>query len=225
MRTTDAAPAHGHQHVGPEHCARLTLATSTPDLRGENDAGTATAVRGESPAPSEAATAGTDDRERHELAPLYAVATDGEVAVLDDLRRRAAAPHAHRPTGLGPRRAVPTVRSIQDATCELFGVTREQLLSRSRTANVTWPRHVAMYLARELTHNSLTMLGREFGRRDHTTVLHGCRRTAARIQRDPPAHAAIAHLTAAIAFGRPAPALPHGDRSASQHPLKDRREV
>jgi chromosomal replication initiator protein len=57
----------------------------------------------------------------------------------------------------------------------------EELLSSTRTARIAWPRQVAMYLARELTGESLPAIGRQFGGRDHTTVLHAWRRT-------PPAH-------------------------------------
>ena len=59
----------------------------------------------------------------------------------------------------------------------------EELLSTARTARIAWPRQVAMYLARELTGESLPAIGRHFGGRDHTTVLHAWRRTGARIAR------------------------------------------
>ena len=81
---------------------------------------------------------------------------------------------------LKPARAH-TVREIQEQTCEAFGVSLEQLLSSSRAAPVTWPRQVAMYLARELTDQTLPAIGRAFGGRNHTTVMHACRRTAERI--------------------------------------------
>jgi chromosomal replication initiator protein len=65
-----------------------------------------------------------------------------------------------------------TLAEIQAQACEHFGITAEQLLSSSRASRVAWPRHVAMYLARELTAESLPTIGRHFGGRDHTTVLH-----------------------------------------------------
>ena len=66
---------------------------------------------------------------------------------------------------------------IQAAACQHFGLSAEELLSPSRTARIAWPRQVAMYLARELTDESLPAIGRHFGGRDHTTVLHALRRT------------------------------------------------
>ncbi len=48
-------------------------------------------------------------------------------------------------------------------------------------SRIAWPRQVAMYLTRELTDESLPAIGRQFGGRDHTTVLHACRRASARI--------------------------------------------
>ena len=91
----------------------------------------------------------------------------------------------------------PRVRSladIQSAACEQFGITLEELLSSSRAARVTWPRQVAMYLARELTSESLPAIGRHFGGRDHTTVLHACRRTNERISSDAASRTAVHNL-------------------------------
>jgi chromosomal replication initiator protein len=76
-------------------------------------------------------------------------------------------------------RAKPRVRTVEDvqaAACDAFGITLEELVSTSRSARVTWPRQVAMYLARELTDQSLPAIGRAFGNRDHTTVMHAVRK-------------------------------------------------
>jgi chromosomal replication initiator protein len=88
-----------------------------------------------------------------------------------------------------------SVREIQEQTCEAFGVSIEQLLSSSRAAPVTWPRQVAMYLARELTDQTLPAIGRAFGGRNHTTVMHACRRTAQRIAEDAAAYETVRRLT------------------------------
>jgi len=80
-----------------------------------------------------------------------------------------------------------SVDMIQSATCELFGLTREELLSESRSQRVTWPRQLAMYLAREHTKESLPAIGAAFGGRNHTTVMHACKRTAERVATDPEA--------------------------------------
>jgi chromosomal replication initiator protein len=95
---------------------------------------------------------------------------------------------------LKPARAH-TVREIQQQTADAFGVSIEQLLSSSRAAPVTWPRQVAMYLARELTDQTLPAIGRAFGGRNHTTVMHACRRTAERIAQDPEALETVRKLT------------------------------
>jgi chromosomal replication initiator protein len=88
-----------------------------------------------------------------------------------------------------------TVREIQEGICEAFGISLEQLLSPSRAGAVAWPRQVAMYLARELTDQTLPAIGRAFGGRNHTTVLHACRRTAERIAADPDAYDTVRRLT------------------------------
>jgi chromosomal replication initiator protein len=88
-----------------------------------------------------------------------------------------------------------TLREIQERTCEAFGVTLEELLSSSRAQPLAWPRQVAMYLARELTDATLPAIGRAFGGRNHTTVLHAYRRTAERIATDQDAYETVRRLT------------------------------
>jgi chromosomal replication initiator protein len=95
----------------------------------------------------------------------------------------------------------PSVRSISEiktAACEQFGLSPEELLSSARTARVAWPRQVAMYLSRELTQESLPAIGREFGGRDHTTVLHAWRRTSERISSNPASRAVVDELRARL---------------------------
>jgi chromosomal replication initiator protein len=87
-----------------------------------------------------------------------------------------------------------TVIEIQRATCAQFGLSSEELLSSARTARITWPRQVAMYLARELTNESLPAIARQFGGRDHTTVLHAWRRTSTRIASDDSSREAVENL-------------------------------
>jgi chromosomal replication initiator protein len=99
--------------------------------------------------------------------------------------------------GLYPdsRPASRTVRDVQRATCEAFGISIEELLSASRVARLAWPRQVAMYLSRELTDATLPAIGKEFGGRNHTTVLHAHRRTTERISADPDAYEIVDHIT------------------------------
>jgi chromosomal replication initiator protein len=91
-----------------------------------------------------------------------------------------------------PRRSV---SDIQQATCDAFGLALDELLSQSRSARVAWPRQVAMYLARELTDATLPAIGREFGGRNHTTVMHAHRRATERISADPDAFDVVAGIT------------------------------
>src|SRR5205807_104494 len=77
-----------------------------------------------------------------------------------------------------------SIAEIQAAACTHFGITTQELLSTTRTPRIVWPRQLAMYLARELTGESLPAIGRHFGGRDHTTVLHACRRAAAKLAAD-----------------------------------------
>jgi chromosomal replication initiator protein len=107
--------------------------------------------------------------------------------------------------GLYPK-TEPRPRSIADikrVTCEQFELTPEELLSSSRTARLAWPRQVAMYLARELTQESFPAIGREFGGRDHTTVLHAWRRTAERISTNPTSRTAVEELRARLCSETP----------------------
>jgi chromosomal replication initiator protein len=101
------------------------------------------------------------------------------------------------PAGSAPARAR-SVADIQAAACAHFSVSLEELLSPTRSVRVAWPRQVAMYLSRELTTESLPSIGRRFGGRDHTTVLHAWRRTSARIVVDTYAREAVQELCAAL---------------------------
>jgi chromosomal replication initiator protein len=94
--------------------------------------------------------------------------------------------------------ATRTVEEIQAATCERLGITPEALSSPDRSARVAWARQVAMYLSRELTDATLPAIGRAFGGRNHSTVLHACRRTTERIAQDADAHELVRSLTAVL---------------------------
>ncbi|MBV8824162.1 MAG: chromosomal replication initiator protein DnaA, partial [Hyphomicrobiales bacterium] len=68
------------------------------------------------------------------------------------------------------------IEDIQRMVARQYNVSRADLLSSRRTANVVRPRQIAMYLAKTLTLRSLPEIGRRFGGRDHTTVLHAVRK-------------------------------------------------
>ena len=65
-----------------------------------------------------------------------------------------------------------TIDSIQKAVAERFNVKQSQLKEKSNTRKIVYPRQVAMYLVKELTHASLPEIGRAFGGKHHTTVIH-----------------------------------------------------
>jgi chromosomal replication initiator protein len=100
------------------------------------------------------------------------------------------------------RAAAMTVAEIQQFTAEAFGLSVDALVSTSRASAVAWPRQIAMYLARELTSQSLPAIGHAFGGRNHTTVLHACKRTAERIAGDPEAFEIVRRLTESIGAPR-----------------------
>ncbi len=80
-----------------------------------------------------------------------------------------------RPHLRGGERRV-TVDEIQKAASEHFGLKQADLISERRTRAVARPRQAAMWLAKQLTTRSLPDIGRRFGGRDHTTVIHAVRR-------------------------------------------------
>jgi chromosomal replication initiator protein len=71
-----------------------------------------------------------------------------------------------------------TLDSIQKTVGEYFKTRVSELLSKKRTRSIARPRQIAMALAKELTSHSLPEIGEAFGGRDHTTVLHACRKIA-----------------------------------------------
>lgn len=71
-----------------------------------------------------------------------------------------------------------TIENIQKLVADYYRIKVSDLKSKSRSRNVTRPRQLAMALAKELTNRSLPEIGKNFGDRDHTTVLHACKAIA-----------------------------------------------
>ena len=71
-----------------------------------------------------------------------------------------------------------TIEEIQKRVAEHYHLRLSEMSSARRSRNVARPRQVAMYLAKQLTSRSLPEIGRKFGNRDHTTVMHACSRVA-----------------------------------------------
>ena len=77
-----------------------------------------------------------------------------------------------------------TIEEIQKRVAEHFNIKLADMQSPRRARQVARPRQIAMFLAKQLTTRSLPEIGRRFGGRDHTTVLHACRRIEALIVED-----------------------------------------
>jgi chromosomal replication initiator protein len=71
-----------------------------------------------------------------------------------------------------------SVENIQKTVADYYKIKVSEMYSKRRSRNVARPRQIAMALAKELTHLSLPDIGEAFGGRDHTTVLHACRKVA-----------------------------------------------
>ena len=71
-----------------------------------------------------------------------------------------------------------TIENIQKKVADFYGIRRDELMSKSRRQTVARPRQIAMALCKDLTRHSLPEIGDAFGGRDHTTVLHACRKVA-----------------------------------------------
>jgi chromosomal replication initiator protein len=91
-----------------------------------------------------------------------------------------------------------SIKAIQEAVSNRFGLSLTELCGDKRSQNIVYPRQVAMYLSRELTDSSLPKIGKEFGGRDHTTVIHATSKIARLIKEDPSVYELVQELTARI---------------------------
>lgn len=78
-----------------------------------------------------------------------------------------------------------TVENIQKTVAEYYNIRLSDLSAKTRSRSIARPRQIAMSLSKELTSKSLPEIGQAFGGRDHTTVLHGCRKVAELKEQDP----------------------------------------
>ena len=85
----------------------------------------------------------------------------------------------------GEEEKIISIDQIQRKVCDAFGIKLSDLKAKNRTKAVAFPRQVAMYLSRQLTHASLSEVGRAFGGKDHTTVLHAVDKIQTLLQEDP----------------------------------------
>jgi chromosomal replication initiator protein len=95
-----------------------------------------------------------------------------------------------------------SIERIQETVIERFGLSLDELCGDKRSQNIVYPRQVAMYLSRELTDSSLPKIGRHFGNRDHTTVIHATSKIARLIREDRSVYNLVQELTARIKQAR-----------------------
>ncbi len=91
-----------------------------------------------------------------------------------------------------------TIEHIQRKTADHFNLKLSDMRAKNRTKGVAFPRQIAMYLARQLTHASLAEVGRAFGGKDHTTVLHAVEKVQTLVRDDPKFRRVLDSLTQSI---------------------------
>ena len=91
-----------------------------------------------------------------------------------------------------------TIERIQELVSDRFSLSIEELCGDKRSQNIVYPRQVAMYLSRELTDSSLPKIGKQFGGRDHTTVIHATSKIARMIREDRDVYNLVQELTKRI---------------------------
>ncbi|HET7572787.1 MAG TPA: chromosomal replication initiator protein DnaA [Gaiellaceae bacterium] len=91
-----------------------------------------------------------------------------------------------------------SIKRIQDLVAARFNLSLDELCGDRRSQNIVYPRQVAMYLSRELTDSSLPKIGKEFGGRDHTTVIHATSKIARMIKEDRSVYNLVQELTARV---------------------------
>ena len=77
-----------------------------------------------------------------------------------------------------------TIPYIIDAVSKHYHISSKEMISKKRNREIAFPRQIAMYLCRKYTSSSLPQIGREFGGRDHTTVLHSCDKINSMLRED-----------------------------------------
>ena len=81
--------------------------------------------------------------------------------------------------------SVISIEYIQEMVCKYFNITMKDLKSSQRSNDIAFPRQIGMYLCRTLTNESFPKIGEAFGKRDHTTVMHGYKKIEQDIKQNP----------------------------------------
>lgn len=97
----------------------------------------------------------------------------------------------------------PSIAAIRSRVAERYGISVGAILSDRRSRSITWARHVAMYLCRRHTPLSLPRIGREFRKRDHTTVMYALDKVEGQMDRYPEKAAEVEALSAEVAALQP----------------------
>jgi chromosomal replication initiator protein len=102
---------------------------------------------------------------------------------------------------LGGKRKVITTEDIQEVVANRFHVKISDLKSKRRTKTLVYPRQIAMFLSRDMTDASFPEIGRDFGGKDHTTIIHACKQMQKTQETDPTLRATIESLKEEIGKG------------------------
>lgn len=103
-----------------------------------------------------------------------------------------------RPLMNSPLAAKVSIDHIQTSVCQYFGITLQQLLGNNRSKKFSYPRHIALYLSRELTDLSFPDIAHKFGGKDHTSVIYACRKIKLQMEDDQASSSAIQQLAESI---------------------------
>lgn len=132
------------------------------------------------------------------IADIKANETKVPDAVTEWVQRQRAITAEIKSAVQGGEDARPSLLAIQSATAAYFNISRDDLKARRRTADITHPRQVGYFLCKSLTLRSLPEIGRFFGGRDHTTVLHGVRKVEHLIRKNWEVAHDVAHIEASL---------------------------
>lgn len=77
-----------------------------------------------------------------------------------------------------------SIESIQKTVCEYYGLKPQDIKAKKRSRDIAFPRQVAMYISKALTDSSLSDIGKHFGGKDHSTVIHACRQIETKRKKD-----------------------------------------
>lgn len=92
----------------------------------------------------------------------------------------------------------PLISDVIAVVADWFQLSADELTGHSRKRHIVWPRHLAVYVARDMTQQSLTAIGRVFGGRDHSTIYHAINLVARDLAAEPQLVVAVGRLSEAV---------------------------